>query len=385
MTPNPAPNRYTLRDLPLAARLVISVFLISVGLGYFSALVQLHMQHSTRNGEPMPTVADVVEKFAGLRVHDGVPPKSKIETIVSGPAAGEFNKNNMTPAFFAKSGKSYDKDCDERGKAVVDREREGERLALIAWCNSDPPAQQGGVREKAYVDDKFVLPESFPAGQPITEEFFDKDTRTVAIKALIDSRCVKCHGGDKKPDLDEYPKIAPLATVPPMEVIPDAFVPDKKWVRSTRQMTAEGLTQSTHAHLLSFSMLFALTGLTFALTGYPGWARAVLGPAVLVAQMADIACWWLARVPGYGPYFATAIVFTGGVVGAGLASQILLSLFAMYRAKGKAVLFVVCLVGVAVLSTVWAKVLSPALEDQKSVVKQLRDQIAATTKDPGEK
>ena len=38
--------RTVLRDLPLSARLVLALFMISVGLGYFSALVQLHFQQA---------------------------------------------------------------------------------------------------------------------------------------------------------------------------------------------------------------------------------------------------------------------------------------------------------------------------------------------------
>src|SRR5262245_40016052 len=37
--------RFVLRNLTLAPRLVIAIFLVSVGVGYFSALVQLHFQH----------------------------------------------------------------------------------------------------------------------------------------------------------------------------------------------------------------------------------------------------------------------------------------------------------------------------------------------------
>jgi hypothetical protein len=385
MTTPPPPSRFTLRDLPVPAKLVLTVFLISVGLGYFSALVQLHMQHSARDGEPMPSVADVIEKFAGLKAFDGVQPKSKIEAVVSGPRDGAFDKNNMTPAFFAKSGSSYEKDCKERGKDVVDKEREGERLALIAWCNSDPPGKEGGARERAYVNDEFKLPEALEK-QPITEDFFDTDKKTVMIKSLIEARCGKCHGGDKKPDLDEYPKIAPLATAPPLETIDDVFAPDKKWQRSTRQLTVEGLTQSTHAHMLSFSMLFAMTGLVFAFTTYPGVVRGVIGPVVLVAQIADISCWWLARSPGYGPYFATAIVGTGAVVGLGLATQILLSMFNMYGQKGKAVLFLICLIGLAVVSVVWVKAIAPGLEEQqRSKTAEISKDVEQSTKDPGKK
>src|SRR4051794_9420077 len=53
-------SSYTsLSDFPLAARLVLAVFLISVGLGYFSALVNLHFQQASA-GEGLPTKDDVV-------------------------------------------------------------------------------------------------------------------------------------------------------------------------------------------------------------------------------------------------------------------------------------------------------------------------------------
>src|SRR5438094_201129 len=55
-------TRFTLRNLPVAARLTIAVFLVSVGVGYFSALVQLHFQHA-RPGEMMPSGDDAVDIF----------------------------------------------------------------------------------------------------------------------------------------------------------------------------------------------------------------------------------------------------------------------------------------------------------------------------------
>src|SRR6516162_560596 len=63
-TDQPTPARLRLRDLPLSARLVLSAFLISVGCGYFAALVQLHFQHASP-GNAMPTRDDVVRVFYG--------------------------------------------------------------------------------------------------------------------------------------------------------------------------------------------------------------------------------------------------------------------------------------------------------------------------------
>ena len=58
-------ERPTLRDLPLPAKLVVTTFLISVGLGYFWALAQIHFKHAS-HGNPLPTVPDLVSRFSGV-------------------------------------------------------------------------------------------------------------------------------------------------------------------------------------------------------------------------------------------------------------------------------------------------------------------------------
>src|SRR5262245_40263233 len=58
------PQRTTLRDLPFAARATITVFLLAVGLGYFSALVQMHFKHASP-GQMMPGIKEMIYKFSG--------------------------------------------------------------------------------------------------------------------------------------------------------------------------------------------------------------------------------------------------------------------------------------------------------------------------------
>jgi hypothetical protein len=125
------------------------------------------------------------------------------------------------------------------------------------------------------------------------------------------------------------------------------------------------MTQSTHAHLLSFSMLWALTGLVFAFTSYPLWIRIGFAPIVLIAQVADISCWWLARLPDVGPYFAVAIMGTGALVALGLALQIVLSLFNMYGCKGKVVLLLLGLTFGAGGGIVFTKYVQPYIAEEK--------------------
>jgi hypothetical protein len=344
---------YSLRDLPLPAKLVITVFLLAVGLGYFSALVQLHLQHSSRDGQPMPSPDDVVERFSGLKRFDGKKPVSRLENVLSGPKDGGFDKNNMTRAFFDKAS-DYAKECKDRTKEIVDAERDLERLLVIAWGNS-PTAD----KKKTYDSNAFPIPENL-LGKPITEDMTDEGKKQFKIKDAIEVRCAFCHNeGDKKPALDNWVNIEELALVPEMKVI------DGKWIKSTKQLSVEGLTQSTHAHALSFAMLFSLTGIVFAFSSYPGWFRCLLAPIVLTAQVVDLACWWLARLEGIGPYFALAIMVNGGIVGLGLSLQILLSLFNLYGWKGKLFPLVLVLLHGAGLGIVVKEAILPALEAEK--------------------
>jgi hypothetical protein len=117
-------------------------------------------------------------------------------------------------------------------------------------------------------------------------------------------------------------------------------------------------------------MLFTMTGLIFAFTGLPGIVRGIVGPLVLVAQVADVACWWLARLPDVGPYFAMAVIATGGVVGLGLTTHILVGLFSMYGPKGKVVLVLLFAVAGGGGAALWQGPVSKYLDNERDRVRQ---------------
>lgn len=360
-TPAPA-ARFTLRQLPLPAKLVLTLFLLTVGLGYTSAMVQLHMQHSDRDGTTLPTPANVVAVFAGKvwkeARKDGDPRVvSQLEAIISGDPHGNLTGKNMTPAFFDHDESTYHEDVKKDPQ--TDAKRHGERLAIIDWINTAPDG-----RQKEYDADRFALTRA-QAQRPITDGYLTRDdlgTSFVKIKTIIDQRCARCHqpGGEKgSVPLTTYEELAKYIPV-------DAEVPEGGgWVNSGKQMGLEKLTQSTHAHLLSFAVLFTLTGLTFAFSGYPGWIRGIVGPVVLLAQVSDVACWWLARLPNVGPYFAMAIIGTGAVVGMGLGAQIVLSLFNMYGPKGKVGLVLLFAVAAAGGGAAYTTAVKPYLDAEK--------------------
>jgi oxygen-independent coproporphyrinogen-3 oxidase len=75
-----AAERFTLRTLPLAVRLVLAVFLLSVGAGYCAGLVQLHFQHASP-GKLLPGADDAVRAYhnsSGL---------SQLDLLGIGPSA----------------------------------------------------------------------------------------------------------------------------------------------------------------------------------------------------------------------------------------------------------------------------------------------------------
>jgi hypothetical protein len=369
--PTPAPTRFTLRLLPLPAKLVIATFLMAVGVGYTSALVQMHFAQANKAAEPtaakepMPTFADVILHFTGKKWQaEPETPRCTLERMVAGEPDDKPWPKSMASAFYGRDGSGYNaltKGAPEERKKQIDADRKGEQDALIAWANADPVE-----RIKGYRDDTFK-PAADKNPAALTPEYRLTDG-AIKVRSIITDRCIRCHmpGGQspgEKKRLDTYEHIDTYLQKPK----PGPFRQGGDYVRVQPPVERADLARSTHAHLLSFAMLFALTGLTFAYTSYPGIVRGVIGPGVLVAQIADIACWWLARESeAYGPYFAIAVVFTGGAVGTGLALQIVLSLFNMFGTKGKVVLLLLFAGGGGLAGALFKTVIQPALAEQKA-------------------
>lgn len=386
MTPT---SRYTLRDLPPPAKLVVSAFLISVGIGYLWAMAQIHFKHASP-GNPMPTTTDLVARFSGvpwptvpkpdpaeeeakkdaadkalggvgvqvpgvkvktilntrctvchskdgekddipLTNHDELAkylkptpdyPKGHLYQVLTGDPKS-WNRKSMVRAFKDKA-PDWDDMPEEQRKAVL-VPREAERQALIAWVEAGGPKAQ-------YEGDAFPLPAHF-------------DTKDLPADLQV-----------------------PAAPLAPAVANGGKKAADPWKEAKQKQLSVDSLTQSTHAHLLSFAMLWTLTGIIFAFTSYSCFVRSVLAPVVLVAQVLDVGCWWLARLPDVGPYFALAIMATGAVVGMGLGAQITLSLWNMWGGRGRAVLLLLFLLGAGAFGLVFVKVIGPQLEAEKALV-----------------
>lgn len=325
------PRRFVLRDLPVVPRVVLAIFLMSVGFGYFSALVQLHFQGASA-GRLLPSASDAVT------IYNGRPQLSQLERVLTADESRPFNgSGSMKPAFFDRSAgwkkhiKALAKEKKltlEKAEADLREQHNGERLAVLAWIRDGAP-------QKAYDDNRFPIPANL-VDHPITPQFEQKSSdgkapATVMIRDIFQVRCARCHSeGQGGPaaqfPLDTYEQIHDYCEV-------ETAGPG---------MSLTKLAETTHVHLLSFSMLYGLTGLIFAFTTYPVLVRLIISPLALLAQLVDISCWWLGRAD---PRFAQAIVITGGIVGASLFVQIVGSLFNMFGKTGKVVLILLILAG----------------------------------------
>ncbi len=318
------PCRFVLRDLSLPSRFVLAAFLVSVGIGYFAALVQLHFQGASA-GKPLPTMDNAVDTYAG-----GGKPTSQLERVLMTDEHKPFSgSGSMRSALTTRSSGGWKKTIAklakdkqmtlEAAEKALRAERYGEASAIVAWINSDR-------RKDTYENDEFPLPPAL-AARPITARFVetnDKGVKVAKIKTLFDKRCARCHDEGGSSSASEYP----LGNYEQINVYCD--------VETTGSgMSLKKLAQTTHVHLLGFAMLYGLTGLIFTFTSYPRAFRLLIGPSALLIQLVDISCWWLARLH---PTYAQVIVVTGGLTAACLGVQIVLSLFNLFGKTGKAVL-----------------------------------------------
>jgi uncharacterized membrane protein len=349
-------DRLVLRKLPLPTRLVIAAFLVSVSIGYFSALIQLHFQHA-KPGKALPEADDAVAVFHG---QSGM---SQLERLLVTDNGKPFNgSGSMRQAFTSKSAgwkgavkqRAQEKSIGlPQAEQDLRIERDGERLALLEWLHA-------GVERQPFEDNGFVGSANL-ANHPISSEFIDNGpdgVRRVKIASIISDRCARCHSDSASSAASKFP----LETWEQIHEYCEVGT-------NSNGMSMKKLAQTTHVHLLGFAMLYGLTGLAFSLTTYPGWIRASLGILPLAAQVVDISFWWLARMD---PVYAHGIVVTGSIVAGSLFLQVSLSLMNMFGKGGKLVLVLALIAGAAGMYVIKEQVIDPYLA---------REELTATVGD----
>ena len=121
-------------------------------------------------------------------------------TEKGGKVGGRPADGAMVRAFFDKEDE-FKRTQKDDGPAEAEKlvpQREGERDGLLAWTKAAPD-----VRQKAYADNKFALPEALVG--KATPEFTEADGKFLKVQALIEARCLRCHDeGNKNGSLATY-------------------------------------------------------------------------------------------------------------------------------------------------------------------------------------
>jgi hypothetical protein len=341
-------DRWTLRELPLAPRLVLAAFLATTAIGYLSSLISLHFAQAAPGGA-LPGFAEAERVYFG----SGNGAVSQVERLLEATGGPLNGSGSMRPAFTTAS---------ERWESVVHgktpeqllklhEEREGERLALLSWLRA-------GARQEAYELDDHPLAAGL-AQLELTEAFLVKDAHTgrpvtprrVHVQSLLRTRCASCHSEEGR---HELARLVPLDTY-------ERLKPHCE-TQTVRPPALRELARSTHAHLLGLAVLYGLTGLLFTFTAYPGWVRALVGPLPILAQLVNVACWWLGRID---PFFTQVVVVSGVLAAVGLALQVLGGLWDLFSRTGRVILALLLLAGCVAGGAVKVCVLDPYLEQEQ--------------------
>src|SRR4051794_721254 len=190
------PRRPTLRDLPLVARLVLSGFLISTGIGYVSALVPLHFQHA-QPGAALPDEEDAAGVFHGNER------MSAFERLIRADETKPLAPGGSMRSTFFKRSAGWRNQLQKRVKGMkadpataekaMRQEREHEIEALLLWIKN-------GATEEGY--NSLPLPGDFfkrlPA--PLENQFFEKGDDgkySAKVGGIITDRCARCHDEDR--------------------------------------------------------------------------------------------------------------------------------------------------------------------------------------------
>lgn len=273
-----------LARLSRPAKVLVTLFLLLVGLGYLTATANIYMQHQDADLEPGMSPDDLRRTFHGLEKE--ITPEATV-TVNSTMLAQVRPDGDM---------REY---LDTGGEQAV--------RALLSWL-------EGGANEA-----DFTKAELTQAGDP-------------SAKEVIAAHCVECHHADGG-DMEDVPFAANADAEPEFAKLTEVAAPEYERRESGPQRVSlaptglKKLVLITHAHILAIPVFTLIVGGLFLMTGLPNGAKLILGPLPMLAVMADIGSWWLAR---FIEPFIYVIAASGAVFGAAYGLQILCILASMW-------------------------------------------------------
>ncbi|MGL4462296.1 MAG: hypothetical protein ACRC1K_09080 [Planctomycetia bacterium] len=314
--PPPAvrPRRVELRNLDLPTKALVFVLLAGAGFGYLAALVNLFTAHAGADGRQTVKVEElgrlVREKGVAAAVK-AVGESLGMDDVVkhyhgSGYGVTQLEaklNGSMRDMLFISYGVD---DAETRDLA------EKQRLQLIEWSHLPQ-----NLRKKAYETGMPMNPDTgladfkkftdaFGGDKPDPKKAEELELDPSAIAGLVEQACIECHAAGS-PD--------PTASRMLLETYQDI----EKYCSEDHGVSYQALALTTHNHLFGFLVVFGLTGFLVSMTSWPAAFRFVAAPLALTVQLVEVACWWLAKGD---VFYAQAIFYLGGAVGAALALQI---------------------------------------------------------------
>ncbi len=273
-----------LANLPASAKLTLTFFLALVGLGYFTALGNIYYQHKDKDLEEGLTLNDLKRTFHGL--------DKEVTT--------ESRQRFPSPMeLMVRPGGPMREYLEAGGPKAV--------RALMSWLEAGSP------------EATFDQPGAYQTGDP-------------AARQVIADQCVRCHNA-----ADGEMQDVPYAPAPDAEpvyanviLLARSRFGDTTTETETMHLAPTGLAELmhiTHAHVLAMPLFTLSVAALFLMTGLPEKLKLILAPLPMLALIADIGGWWLARPVAPAVYIIAA---AGAVFGAAYGLQILIVLGSMW-------------------------------------------------------
>ncbi len=271
-----------LSRLSLSGKLLVTLFLGIVGLGYLFATANIMLQHQDADLEPGLTVDDLRRTFHGME--KTVTPDA--ETTVHSLMLEQVSPDGEMREYL-----------EDAGEPAV--------ASLIGWL-------EDGAKE-----------DGFAAGDP-------------SPLNVIKLACVECHHADGG-DMEDLPFAANDEAEPEYTLVMEAAEPEFETQEFGPQTVTlaptnlKKLVHITHAHILAIPVFTLLVGVLFLMTGFGEKIKLILAPLPMLAVLLDIGSWWAAR---FIEPFIYVIAASGAIFGAAYALQILAVLASMWLGIG---------------------------------------------------
>ncbi|HEY3243022.1 MAG TPA: hypothetical protein VGM03_06685 [Phycisphaerae bacterium] len=289
----------TLRSLPIAARLMLTMFLMMIGSGYLMALGNLYYRFEFADGKPGLSLDDFRAHFHGLDVAAETAPRA------SG-ATGGVAKSRMLE--MVEPGRKMHRYLAKGGDPAI--------RSLIGWLKA------GAQRDTFETAGTSADPD-------------DPSPSRVILK-----QCLRCHNVDSG-EKQDTPYGPDLFTVDYDMVYKFAAPGTGKGVAlATAGSTAEGapaehvpaqaldqLFLVAHIHMLSMPVFTLIVGGLFLMSGRKCTTRGAIAVLPMAAMFIDFASWWLARE---SLLFVHVTNVMGAVFGLFLAVQMIAVLGALW-------------------------------------------------------